>query len=507
MGGRPRIRKGESRVVPGRAGHLVASLGVLAAVGWGAEGPLKIADPAPPKVHRPTSQPAAAPASAHRRVQAFGRPSPLAAGAVTSDWPTFLGPTHNAVSPETKLLRDFTAPSAEASRPAVVWQMLKGEGYSSPVVAGERVVLFHRLRNEEVVDCLHAERATPVWQFRYPTVYRDRFNYNGGPRSTPAVADGRVFTYGAESKLHCLDLRTGGVLWKRDLAKEFDLRTSYFGAGSSPLVEGGLVILNLGVKNGPSVVAFDAATGRLVWGAETQWGAGYASPVPATVHGKPVVFVFAGGESDPPTGGLLCLDPRTGTTHFRFPFRSPRLASANASSPVVTGETVFISSYYYFGGAMLRVGPDLTHTVAFGTRRFGSHWMTPIVRRGHLYGYSNSTLSCLDLKTGEELWSATPPQQLPPDRDGRRREGGMGRASMLWADGAFLALGEYGDLRWMELSPKGVKVLAEAKLFHAPQTWTCPVLSRGLLYICQNAPDMRTRHPPRLLCYDLRGGP
>ena len=474
-------------------------LGMLAVVAGAGRPPLRLDDPAVPKVRRPTSRPAVAEPGPHWRLKVFSRPRPLAHGAVTSDWPTFLGPTHNAVSPETKLLKDFT------SRPTMVWRMIRGEGFSAPTVVGDRVVLHHRIGNEEIVECLHAERGSVYWQFRYPTTYVDRFGYNGGPRATPAVAGGRVYTCGAQSQLHCLDLRTGHVYWKRDVAKEFKVRPSFFGATASPVVEGGLVILNIGGGAGPAVAAFDARTGRLVWGAEEQWAAGYASPVPATIHGKRVVFVFAGGWSEPPVGGLICLDPRTGTTHFRFPWRSRRIASVNASSPVVVGDTVFISSIYDIGGALLRVGADLKHTVLARTKEYASHWMTPIARGGYLYGFADATLVCMDLKTGKEVWSAKPTWDSPAGADGERRKGNLGRASLLWADGAFLCLGGWGDLCWMHLSPKGMKIITRTKLFHARHTWVCPVVSRGLLYVCQIHPDRRTGQPPRLICYDLRG--
>lgn len=468
---------------------------------------MKIDDPAVPTC-RPLPAPPAVRARRHPRGTVLARPRPLADGAVTSDWPNFLGPTHNAVSPETKLLKDFTSAPGEEARPRLLWQVTKGPGYAAPSVAGERVVLFHRVGNEEVVECLHAERGDLYWQHGYPTTYRDRFGYNGGPRATPAIAAGRVFTYGAQGKLHCLDLRTGHLYWKRDVAREFDIRASFFGAGCSPLVADGLVVLNIGARRGPSVVAFDAKTGRLAWGAERTWGAGYASCVPATIHGRRVVFVFAGGWSDPPTGGLICLDPRTGRTHFRFPFRSERVASVNASSPVVVGDLVFVSSIYAFGGALLRVGRDLRHTVAYHTRDYASHWMTPIARDGYLYGFSDAEVVCMDVKTGKEVWRHRPPQELPPGARVKRPAGParLGRASMIGADGAFLCLGEYGDLCWLDLSTDGMKITARAKLFHARQTWTCPVLSRGLLYVCQNEPDRAARKVTRVLCYDLRGG-
>ena len=490
----------------GGARRAAALAAMLALVCYAGEPPLTLKDPAPPEVALPTPATAAGPARAHPRVTAFAKPRPLAEGAVTSDWPTFLGPTHNAVSPETKLLKDFAAPSPGAARPRLIWQLATGSGYAAPTVVGERLIVFHRVGDEEVVECLHAESGRLYWRHGYPTTYRDRFGYNGGPRATPAVADGRVFTYGAQGKLHCLDLRTGHVYWRRDVAREFRLRTSFFGAGCSPLVEGGLAILNIGGRGGPSVVAFDARTGRLVWGAETQWGAGYASPVPATPHGQRVVFIFAGGESDPPSGGLLCLDPRTGTAHFRFPWRSGRVSSVNASSPVVVGDGVFISSIYDIGGVFLRVGPKLTPRVAYRTHDFASHWPTPIARGGHLYGFADAKLVCMELKTGKAVWADRAPTKPVEDADGERPQAKLDRASLLWADGAFLCLGEHGDLCWMDLSPRGMRIIARAKLFSAPQTWVCPVLSRGLLYICQNEPDRHAGHPPRLLCYDLRGG-
>ena len=277
---------------------------------------------------------------------------------------------------------------------------------------------------------------------------------------------------------------------------------------ATPLVDGALVIVNVGGKGGPCVAAFDAATGRLRWGAGRQWGAGYASPIPATVHGKRVVFVFAGGYSRPPTGGLLCLDPSSGTIHWRLAWRSRRVASVNASSPVVVGDQVLISSIYDVGAALLRVKPDLACATVWRSREYASHWMMPIVRDGYLYGFAEHLLICLDWRTGRQVWRSkvTWPAPAGAGADAPATVG-IGRGSLLWADGKFLCLGETGWLCWLDLTPKGMNVLARARLFRARQTWTAPVLSRGLLYVMQNAPDPFAHTPPRLLCYDLRPPP
>ena len=129
--------------------------------------------------------------------------------------------------------------------------------------------------------------------------FEDRYDDNG-PRSSPVIDATRAYTVGAQGKLHCLDLGTGRLIWKRDLEAEYRVRQDFFGTASTPLVEGQLLIVNVGAPGGPCVVGFDKATGQEMWRAGTAWGPSYASPVPATVYGKRRVFVFAGGESRPP---------------------------------------------------------------------------------------------------------------------------------------------------------------------------------------------------------------
>ena len=119
-------------------------------------------------------------------------PKPLAAGAVASDWPTFLGPTYDYRSTETKL-----APRFGAGGPRLVWEMNKGSGYAAPVVAGRRLVLFHRVGGEERVECLHPETGERYWAFGYPSAYEDRYGYSDGPRASPVIGGDAVFTCGA----------------------------------------------------------------------------------------------------------------------------------------------------------------------------------------------------------------------------------------------------------------------------------------------------------------------
>ena len=443
--------------------------------------------------------------AAFGQTRAYREPKPLPEGAVTNDWASFLGPTHNGVSTETKLSRTLPPP--------LVWEFQKGSGYASPAIVGDRLVFIHRLGDEEVIECLHPETGASRWRLGYPTAFEDRYGYNNGPRASPVidVAGERAYTVGAEGRLHCLELATGKVIWKRDLRAEYRVPQDFFGTASTPLIEGGMLIVNVGAPGGPSVVAMDLATGREVWRAGEEWGASYASPVPAVVHGERRVFVFAGGESRPPTGGLMSIDPSDGGVDFAFPFRSRTYESVNASCPVVFENKVFVSASYRLGGALIEVRPDFTHEVLWTTQAFALHYNTAIYRDGYLYGFDgrnmgDASLACVDVATGGVVWREVPEWNERFELGGRERQQIMGtaRGSLLAADGQFLCIGELGHLLWLDLTPDGYKEASRAWLFAARESWALPVVTRGLLYVTQNTRDMLDGQGPRLLCYDLR---
>ncbi len=466
----------------------------------------KFEDPAPPKLAELAAV-AAPPARMHPRVRFHQKPKPLSPDAVTHDWTVFLGPCHNGVSTETHLLHEWPA-----GGPPLLWEMTKGTGYTSPAVQKDRLVYFHRMGDEAIIECLHPETGDAYWDFRYPTHFEDRFGYNNGPRASPVIDGDRVYVYGAEGRLFCLELQTGRVLWRRDLAADFNVPQDFFGTSTTPLVHGDLLIINLGAPGGPCVAAFHKQTGVLAWGAGERWGPSYASPVPATIHGRPSLLVFAGGESRPPSGGLLCLDPATGSIDFEFPWRSRLVESVNASSPVVIGDQVFISANYKTGSALVSVQEDFTAKAAWTNPDLGTHWNTAVAQDGYVYGFDghfedDASLLCLDLKTGKTMWRAAPQWEETVTISGQKRlvETGICRGALLRVDGKFLCLGEFGHLLWLDLTPGGYKELQRAWLFAARETWALPVLSRGLLYISQNTRGVIDRGPPRLMCYDLRG--
>ena len=417
----------------------------------------------------------------------------------SADWPRLLGPNHDCTTPETGLLKKFPA---EGLR--VLWEAPLGSGFGGPAIGGGRLVMFHRVDENEVVECRNPGTGAVLWKLEYAAPYRPRYGGSPGPRTSPVIADGRVFTFGISGQLHCIDIESGKVLWRRDCASEYAMGPVFFGYGSTPLVLGKRLIAQLGGQVGgkpANTVAFDVATGKVLWSASHEWGPSYASPVPATLNGRECVIVFAGGQSRPATGGVLVIDAADGRVLGSAAHRASMAESVNASSPAVAvggdgkAARLFVSEAYTAGGLCVEVGKDFSLRRAWHAENFGMYWMTPLVRDGCFIGFAGlgdrlAELACHDIDKGRELW--------------RTDLGGVfGRGSLLATGDGVLCLGESGDLAWLELTRTGARVLDRCKLFDAPETWTLPALSHGLLYVQQNEPG-RGGTKPRLVCYDLR---
>lgn len=437
-------------------------------------------------------------------------PRPLPEGAVVEDWASFLGPRRDGHVREAPLALDF-GPQG----PPLVWELPCGDGFSSPVVAGEHLVYMHRVGDEEVVECLDPGTGAQHWSRRTPCTYSGVYIEDGGPRATPTIVEDRVYVHGVEGLLACLDLGTGKVVWERNTTVEYGVGDDFFGVVASPLVVGDFLIQNVGSPGGPSVVAFDRHTGEVRWEAGSKWGPSCASPVLARVNGTDKLLVLAGGKSRPPTGGLMVLDPATGDVQSEYGFRSRTYESVLGATPILDGERVFLSSSYNVGSAGLRVAADGGLTELWTNRRFGLQFSSPLFRDGVLYAVDGvsgraGSLVALDPATGEERWREDLSFSETVDDRGTEKTFtfSIGEGSVLAADGKLIVLGDTGQL--VVLAPRGAgaggaAVLARATLFHAPETWTPPVVSHGLLYVCQNRRARFGASEPRLLCYDLRG--
>jgi outer membrane protein assembly factor BamB len=388
-----------------------------------------------------------------------------------ADWPQWLGPNRDGVSAETGLLK--TWPAKEG--PLLVWEREVGEGYSGPVVAGERLILFHRVDDKEVVQCLSALKGDHLWSFDYPTKYVDGLGKGNGPRSTPVVHGKRVYTLGAEGWLHCVDLESGKKIWGRSIVADYKVPASYFGVGTSPLVEGDLVLVNVGGKQA-GIVAFDKVDGKEVWKTPGD-GASYSSPVAATFDGKRLAVFFT-------RQGVVLLDPLTGKSRYTKQWRARIDASVNAATPLVIGDLLFFSASYETGALLLRVNPDSVEEVWSGDEILSNHYCTSLHYQGYLYGIdgrqeAGASLRCVELKSGKVQWTKE----------------GFGCGSMLLAEGHLFVVTERGDLVLVELSPKGYQEKARTGVFKNLQCRAQIGLANGMLY---------ARDGARLVCWNVK---
>jgi outer membrane protein assembly factor BamB len=396
----------------------------------------------------------------------------------------------------------------------MVWQKQIGTGYSAPSVRGDLLVLHHRVADEEIVEAFESGTGKSLWRHAYRSHFIDPYGYNNGPRCTPLLTADRCYTFGAEGKLVCLELKTGKLLWQRDTGADWNVPPAFFGVGSTPILEGDLLLVMVGGQPNSGVVAFDAKTGKTVWESvgEKNWQgqpmigwpgqrkvnwqiwekqASYATPVGATIHGQRHVLCLM-------RQGLVSLNPTNGAVNFSFWFRSPANDSVNAMNPVVLDDLILLSAAYYrIGSVLLRVKPDgKSVEEVWRSVVLEVHWTTPILHDGFLYAFSgrnepDAHFRCVEFKTGKLMWDrddSWPPHSTPQPKV-------YGRGSCILADGKLIVLGEGGLLGLFKVNSQKPE---EISRWQVPQMrypcWAAPVLSRKKLYL---------RSEDQLVCFDL----
>jgi outer membrane protein assembly factor BamB len=379
-------------------------------------------------------------------------------------WPQWRGPVRDgrAAGP---LRTDW-----QQRPPRELWRQPIGGGYSSIAYVGGKLYTQDRQPEVERVLCLDPDNGKVIWEHRYPVSYATT-NYFEGPRATPTIHDGRIYTVGATGHFLCLAEPKAGqaspiVLWQHDLLQSFDAPLPEWGIACSPLIEGSLVIVQPGGRKG-SVAAFDRISGQLVW-ARSDDPHGYSSPVVADIGGRRHLVVFTGTR-------MLGLNPLTGDEWWAFPWSTS--FNANIATPIVVENFVFLSSAYNAGCALLEIsGQGDTWTArpvyVHKNRLMRNHHSSCVLVDGYLYGFDcgPNLLTCVDLRRGEKRWVS---------RD-------FGKGCVLYAAGHLLVLTEDGELGLVEANPEQVRVKGRFRVFDEPQVWALPTLVAGRLYLRSN---------------------
>lgn len=399
--------------------------------------------------------------------------------ALPGEWPQWRGFYRDGRSTSTGFLSDWPKDG-----PPVVWRKPIKGGYSSIAVSQGRLFTMERDGGQERVLCLDASTGKELWSYFYEVDYQG-IQYASGPRATPTVHDGRVYTLGAAGTFLCLDADPSGpkgkVIWEhRDLLNQFSARKPAWGLACSPLVEGDLVIVQPGGSQG-SVAAFNRRTGELRWKALAD-ASGYSSPIAVTAAGIRQIICFTGER-------MAGLRPNNGDKLWDFKWTTGY--ECNVATPIVAGNYVFLSSNYGAGCALLELTEQggVVSCAPVWIKRgklMRNHFSTCVLHDGHLYGFDGDggavgSFKCIDLKSASEKWSASP-------RD-------LAKATVLFADGHLLIMTEDGNLAWVEAQPDAFKVKGKFRLFSRSECWAAPALAAGRAYIRDNQ---------EIVCVDLR---
>ncbi|MBI5770547.1 MAG: PQQ-binding-like beta-propeller repeat protein [Verrucomicrobia bacterium] len=379
------------------------------------------------------------------------------ASASAADWNQWRGPNRDGVAAGFKAPATWT-PNALAKK----WSVTVGEGHASPVVAGDRVYVFSREGDREIMRCLALADGKLLWRETYEAPYEMNFAARGhgkGPKATPVVAAGRVFALGIAGHFSAWDAASGRVLWRKDFAGEFKAASPDFGASASPIVDGENVIIHVGGNKGGALTAFAAATGSVKW----KWtgdGPAYTSPVIGTFGGVRQLITQSQKH-------CLAVSPADGKLLWEIPFTTSY--DQNIITPILMGDTVIFAGIGKptFAVKVSAKGAD----TLWEAREITMYMSSPVLSGTRLHGMSDKSrgsLFTLDAKTGQLLWKS---------------EGKLGaNASVTDIGGALLVLNDAGELTVHTKSDAALKEVARYKVTDTP-VWASPALAGDRILI------------------------
>jgi len=418
----------------------------------------------------------ASPETAPERVvtqsPAAPRPAASAAVATSADWPGFRGPGRDGVVHGVRIATDWAA-----SPPVELWRRPIGPGWSSFAVDGNRVYTQEQRGDDEVVACYDAASGAQVWIHRDAARFFES-NAGPGPRGTPSLSNGRVFTFGATGILNTLDAGTGAVVWSRDAASDTagspsmsgeKTKVPDWGFSSSPLVVGDVVIVAVAGQ----LVGYDLATGKPRWFGPAG-GVSYSSPHLATIDGVPQVLLLS-------AAGMTSVTPADGKPLWEHPWPG----GFPLVQPALTADgDILIAASGSSGIRRVAIahGPGgWTAEKRWGTAGLKPYFNDFVVHEGHAYGFDGRILASIDLADGERKW-----------KGGRY---GNGQLVLLPDQDLLLVLSEEGELALVAAAPDQFTELARFKAIEG-KTWNHPVLVGDILLV-RNGEEMAAFRLPR----------
>ena len=411
----------------------------------------------------------------------------VAATSRADDWPQWLGPKRDGIWRETGILAKFPA-----GGPKVRWRTPIDEGYSGPSVAGGKVYITDRVRNKGVkqpenafkkppvagverVLCLNEADGKILWKHEYPCEYR--VSYSAGPRTSPVIADGKVYTLGAMGNLYCYNANTGDVIWSKDLLKEYKMNIPVWGFSGHPLIDGDRLICLVGGE-GSVAVAFNKDTGKEIWKALSASEPGYAPPMIYEIGGKRELIIWH-------PQAVNALDPVTGAVHWTTSYGNKKILQAGLSIPTprLDKDKLFFTAFYT-GPLMLQVNSDQQPRVLWQGQGTGetpektdglhSIMSTPFIKDGHIYGVcSYGELRCIEEATGKRVWAT---HQATTGKSVR-----WGNAFLVEQGDRFILFNELGDLTIAKLTPMGYQEIDRSNIL-VPTNTMAPPAGRRVIW-------------------------
>ena len=379
-------------------------------------------------------------------------------GVIAGDWPQILGPQRNGIATGEKLAAEYPG-----GKPEQLWEAKIGSGFAGVTVSAGTVVLFHRLEDNDTLTAFDASSGKKLWDQGYKTDFLPNIVPDDGPRAVPTIHEGRVYAFAPTGGLYCVDFKTGEQIWKRQTHQDYHAPAGYFGAGSSPLVEGKMLIVNVGGdRDEAGVVAFDLETGKTVW-KSVRDQASYSSPIAITLDGTRHLLCIT-------RLNLVSLDPATGKERFRTPF-GKRGPTVNAAIPVLMKNQVLLTASYEIGAELLTLHNDRVE-VTWSDEVLSSQYTTPILHEGSIYGVDGRqdggpiALKCFDPQSRTVHWTKPLPAY----------------STLIAADGKLIVMQTDGKLRLVALDKTAYRELASASVLSGT-TRALPALSNGRLYV------------------------